>query len=175
MFSLMRSAWVVMSKPTTVPRPPEGSRMPHSMRMVVDLPAPFGPRTPKISPLFTESDTSRTATSEPNRRDRCWVSMIPAMALRPRWLGGRALAVEGDECRHPRVQLLARIIDSDSNPHHQVHALSLAEQVARRELGFAADVLDARIEDLRRRVDARLAPSSDANAAEVAFRHEHVG
>ena len=33
------------------------------MRMVVDLPAPFGPSTPKISPRRTVSETSRTATS----------------------------------------------------------------------------------------------------------------
>jgi hypothetical protein len=39
--------------------------MPHSMRIVVDLPAPFGPSTPKISPRETLNDTSRTATSEP--------------------------------------------------------------------------------------------------------------
>ena len=46
------------------------------MRMVVDLPAPFGPSTPKISPRRTVSDTSRTATSWPKRRDRCSVSMM---------------------------------------------------------------------------------------------------
>src|SRR5882724_11925944 len=121
--------------------------MPHSMRMVVDLPAPLGPRTPKISPLFTESDTSRTATSDPNRRDRCSVSMIPGMALRPRRLGGHGFTIERDERRHARVQLLARIVDADSDAHHQVDALALAEQVPRRELGLAADVLDARLED----------------------------
>ena len=35
------------------PRPRSGWRMPQSMRMVVDLPAPLGPRKPKISPLAT--------------------------------------------------------------------------------------------------------------------------
>src|SRR4051794_13275166 len=37
------------------------------MRMVVDLPAPFGPRNPKISPRPTFSETSSTATKSPKR------------------------------------------------------------------------------------------------------------
>src|SRR5664280_591330 len=42
------------------------------MRIVVDLPAPFAPRYPKISPFATSKDTSSTATKEPNtRRKRC--------------------------------------------------------------------------------------------------------
>src|ERR1044072_4920188 len=50
MRSLIRSASRAMSKPTTRPLPLVGSRIPHSMRMVVDFPAPLGPGTPKISP-----------------------------------------------------------------------------------------------------------------------------
>ena len=37
------------------------------MRMVVDLPAPFGPRNLKISPRATSIDTLSTATKSPNR------------------------------------------------------------------------------------------------------------
>jgi hypothetical protein len=68
MFCLICSAWRTMSKPTTLPDPPDGVRMPHSMRIVVDLPAPFGPSTPKMRPRATRNETSRTATSEPKRR-----------------------------------------------------------------------------------------------------------
>jgi hypothetical protein len=35
--------------------------------MVVDFPAPFGPRKPKTSPRGTTSDRSTTASVEPNR------------------------------------------------------------------------------------------------------------
>ena len=43
--------------------------------VVVDLPAPLGPSTPKISPCSTLSETSRTAIKSPNRRDSCSVWM----------------------------------------------------------------------------------------------------
>src|SRR5258706_15829659 len=117
--------------------------MPHSMRIVVDLPAPFGPSTPKISPFFTESDTSRTATSEPKRRDRCSVSMIPGMALGPLGFGGRAAAIESDERRHAPVQLLVGIVDAEPDAHDQVHPFALAEEISRRELGLAPAGLDS--------------------------------
>jgi len=35
-------------------RPSVGSRMPHNIRITVDLPEPFGPRNPKMEPLLTE-------------------------------------------------------------------------------------------------------------------------
>src|SRR5688572_30026587 len=107
--------------------------MPHSMRIVVDLPAPFGPSTPKISPRITLSETSRTATSEPKRRDSDCVSMIGSLTSLP-----PAQAHErGYACSH----LLLRVVDAHSDPHHQRRALSLAEQVARRELGTPRYVL----------------------------------
>src|SRR5947207_2203799 len=40
-------------KPSTVAWPPVGTRRPHRMRMSVDLPEPFEPRRPKISPRGT--------------------------------------------------------------------------------------------------------------------------
>ena len=39
-----------------------------SMLMVVDLPAPFGPRNPKTSPCRTSKSTPATATKSPNLR-----------------------------------------------------------------------------------------------------------
>ncbi len=46
----MDSDCVFTSKPATVAFPEVGSSSPQRIRMVVDLPAPFGPRKPKISP-----------------------------------------------------------------------------------------------------------------------------
>ena len=47
---LIDSDWLTMSKPATWPEPADGVMMPQSIRMVVDFPAPLGPRNPKISP-----------------------------------------------------------------------------------------------------------------------------
>ena len=71
------------SMPPTRAVPDDGRSNPHSMRMVVDLPAPLAPRKPKISPCFTENDRSSTATNDPKRRDRPRTSM--ATADPPAW------------------------------------------------------------------------------------------
>lgn len=41
------------SLPKMVAEPPDERRIPSNVRMVVDLPAPFGPIKPKTSPLLT--------------------------------------------------------------------------------------------------------------------------
>ena len=51
-------------------RPDVGLSRPHNMRIVVDLPAPFGPRKPKTSPLRTSRLMRSTATKSPNRLTR---------------------------------------------------------------------------------------------------------
>src|SRR5260221_12877511 len=48
------------------PRPAVGLSSPAMMRMVVVLPAPFGPRKPWISPLGTSRLTPSTAVNDPN-------------------------------------------------------------------------------------------------------------
>src|SRR5256885_16975046 len=54
-----------MSKPPTVTLPSVGGMKPVSMRMLVDLPAPFGPRKPSTSPCSTENETPSTARLGP--------------------------------------------------------------------------------------------------------------
>src|SRR5690349_14079277 len=53
------------SIPHTETLPPLGGRNPVIMRMVVDLPAPFGPRNPSTSPLPTSKETPSTARFGP--------------------------------------------------------------------------------------------------------------
>ncbi len=49
-----------------------------SIRMVVDLPAPLGPRKPSTSPRATEKLTASTAVKLPNRLVRPSISISAA-------------------------------------------------------------------------------------------------
>jgi len=49
------------SNPAIFADPSEGGRKPVSIRMVVDLPAPLGPKNPRISPSFTAKERFSTA------------------------------------------------------------------------------------------------------------------
>ena len=53
------------SRPATQARPPVGSTRVVSMPMVVDLPAPFGPSSPKNWPEPTDRSMPRTAGTSP--------------------------------------------------------------------------------------------------------------
>src|SRR6476469_6249574 len=74
MLRRISSGWDATSKPLTDPRPDVGVRSPQRIRMVVDLPAPLGPRKPKISPFATWSETWSTATKSPKRLTRSSIS-----------------------------------------------------------------------------------------------------
>src|SRR5262245_42713782 len=65
MWRLMASVSLAMSKPATEPRPAVGRSSPARILMVVVLPAPFGPRKPKISPGRTAKVTPSTAVKRP--------------------------------------------------------------------------------------------------------------
>src|SRR5436190_3319457 len=54
------------SKPPTATLPEVGGMKPVIMRMVVDLPAPFGPRKPSTSPRSTVNEMPSTARFGPN-------------------------------------------------------------------------------------------------------------
>ena len=51
--------------PSTVELPADGIVSPHSIRIVVDFPAPLGPRKPVTVPGSQMNDTSSTATCPP--------------------------------------------------------------------------------------------------------------
>src|SRR4051794_19401584 len=66
----------ITSTPLTRTSPEVGSDRPAITRIVVVLPAPFGPRKPKISPGATERLRSSTATKSLYFFVRCWMSII---------------------------------------------------------------------------------------------------
>src|SRR5713101_10014533 len=63
------------SSPSRRMRPALGASRPVSILIVVDLPAPFGPRKPKNCPLSTVRSIWLTATSSPKRRVSFSVTM----------------------------------------------------------------------------------------------------
>src|SRR5439155_19631700 len=67
--------------------PEVGARKPVIIFIVVDLPAPFGPRKPSTSPRGTVNEMSSTALSGPKCLTRCRISSIagwsPIVRLRP--------------------------------------------------------------------------------------------
>src|SRR3954471_20636402 len=65
------------TRPSTETAPPDGTSIPVSILIIVDLPAPFGPRYPTASPASIENDTSSTATTSVNSRVRS-VRIAPA-------------------------------------------------------------------------------------------------
>src|SRR6266852_689779 len=64
------------SRPRIWIRPAVGASNPVSILMVVDFPAPLGPRKPKNWPDATLRFTSSTATSSPKRRVRFSVEIV---------------------------------------------------------------------------------------------------
>jgi hypothetical protein len=58
---------LTMSRPCTEAEPSLGTLSPPSRRIIVVLPAPLGPSSPKISPLGISRSTWSTATTSSNR------------------------------------------------------------------------------------------------------------
>src|SRR4051812_34949624 len=77
---LTASACVLTSCPETATRPEVGLSSVQIILIVVDLPAPFGPRKPNISPGWTSKLTSLTAVKLLNFRVR-WSTCTSAEVL----------------------------------------------------------------------------------------------
>ena len=67
-----------MSNPPMETSPALGGMKPVIMRMVVDLPAPFGPRKPSTSPFSTVKEIPFTAVMRPNDFFKFWTLIIPS-------------------------------------------------------------------------------------------------
>src|SRR6266850_3563844 len=89
------------SWPLIVIRPLVGLSRPAMMRMVVVLPAPFGPRKPWISPGSTERLTPSTAVKEPYFLTSASTAIMRSGRLRPAM--GRAVALGEGEVQGPQV------------------------------------------------------------------------
>src|SRR5688572_4666216 len=74
----VRSAY---GRPPMSAAPVVGRTSPSTIRSVVDLPAPFGPRKPVTRPAGTSNVRSRTATTGPNRLPSPRTSIVTATPL----------------------------------------------------------------------------------------------
>src|SRR4051812_14916900 len=97
------------SRPLIVIRPLVGFRRPAIMRIVVVLPAPFGPRKPWISPGSTDRLTPSTAVNGPYFLTSVSTAIMASGRLRPA-VGG-AVALGNGQLHRPEV--LGRPPDED--------------------------------------------------------------
>ena len=75
-----------------------------SVRTVVVLPAPFGPRNPNTSPTPTSNETSSNATRSPNRFDRWSTERAGARAsARETWDGAASPPLRAGVARPARA------------------------------------------------------------------------
>src|SRR6476620_7238733 len=109
-------------------RPSVGFKMPHSIRMTVDLPEPFGPRKPKIEPLATANETRSTAVNGPNRRVRFSHSIM----------GSALTESKNNVARHASAQGIVLIFEAYFDREHSLHALLHRLHVAWGEFGVAS-------------------------------------
>src|ERR1700751_6098844 len=96
MRSRMAAGWDASSQPATRAVPPLGGNSVASMRSVVVLPAPLGPRKPNISPARTRRSTPSTTTTSRCRdlktRRRPRVSITASATIRRDSGGSRQAA-----------------------------------------------------------------------------------
>src|SRR5215469_16052440 len=64
--ALIAGPFLAGSMPSIVSSPPDGGDTQPIMRMVDDLPAPFGPRKPNTSPRLSSKSIPSTAVKSPN-------------------------------------------------------------------------------------------------------------
>src|SRR4030065_266018 len=109
MCCLIASGSVRRSYPATVPLPFVGESRPHSIRIGVGLPAPFGPREPAASPLPPGAagvgTPPPTTPRSPEKGDRRARQLVGQDSRRPPWL--RAPHLE-DRAGEERLHLLRR-------------------------------------------------------------------
>src|SRR3990172_4597507 len=180
--------------PATRASPSVGGRIPASIRSVVVLPAPSGPTRPNRSPRGIAKLSRSTAVTGPKARvspvssiagadiDPASVGPGGSCALLPRapppglssptapcrFVHGLSVQPDLGVRRHPRLQLLAGVIQRALDREDQLDPLLLGLDVLRRELGFGADEGDRPPVDLARvGVGAHLDRLPELDAAEL--------
>src|SRR3954470_1849032 len=116
------TASAVLSMSNTNARPEVGRMRSRTVRIVVVLRAPFGPRNPKTSPAMTSRLTSSIPRWAPYVFVSCSVRMIAVISILSRWDAGGGR-------RSLRLELLDE--RGEHLEEHRVQAMRLAEAVER--------------------------------------------
>src|SRR5690606_34768104 len=145
MWRLTTSGSRTTSNPTTVAVPDVGSSKPHSMRMVVVFPEPFGPSSPKTSPRQITRSSPSTATIDPNvlrsfvASIATWPNAGDAPATPVIAASRAAVAAKGDRGRKSGLERARRVAYRQLDPEQQVRTLAFGHRHARRELGLGGN------------------------------------
>src|SRR5580693_3447176 len=114
--------WVTGSKPSIRIVPEVGRSTVVSILMVVDLPAPFGPRKAKMPPASTSKLTSFTAVMAPKDFVRLRTSMMADMRDRREGAPALGAATAGCQAGHPcRTPLQVRGLYNVGGPLTLTH------------------------------------------------------
>src|SRR6266581_4153539 len=108
------------STPRISMRPAVGAKRPVSILIVVDLPAPLGPRNPKNCPGATRKLTSSTATSSPKRRVKPWVEMVGAASMKLLNLAQVQIQRRLPSCSLESLLLSSRVLGLEQIPQELV-------------------------------------------------------
>ena len=134
------------------------------MRISVDLPAPFGPSRPKISPALTSKLTSLTAVKSPNFLTMSRTSMADC-----RWLGLSAATATSSSwrqqhvCGHADGEATIRCCRRAADFERLDVALGPADVALRGEAGVGAAVEDRALAlGAGRQTDGQLVADADA-------------
>src|SRR5260370_26000038 len=143
MFSRTWRGYRATSKPATNALPPLGAMSVVSIRTIVVLPAPLGPRSPKTSPRRTSKLTLSTAVNAPKRLVRSLVCIAGE--------SGSIVARKSDFRGHPRFEFAFSLQHLDLDVKG-ADVLAPATHIALgRELAFLPNRHHAAGENLRRR------------------------
>src|SRR5213594_1536478 len=123
-FASFKTSW-----PHIIAAPDVGGSSVVSMRMSVDLPAPFGPSRAKISPCSTEKETPSTAVKSP-KRFVIWLTSMSLISL------DRQFDIRG----HPNRQAPIFVVDAQPDLERFDVALGAAHIALGRETRIQSTV-----------------------------------
>src|SRR6202007_1807494 len=109
-----------MAWPPMLILPEVGGMKPVTMRMVVDLPAPFGPRKPSTSPRSTLKEMSSTARFAPKALTRFWILIMLEGRNYRSTLEPENHAFPCPACHGPVVFVRSRpVLPGEAGAHHR--------------------------------------------------------
>src|SRR5579885_1679968 len=154
--------------PSTSIAPPLGSSRPQSMRIVVDLPLPFGPRKPYTWARATVRSTESTARTAPKRRLRPRATIAGADSL---GIVGERRGLARDAGRQGPG---GRAVEHEFGAIDETAGVVAGERIVRREARLAPDAREGGGEGCRDAIDAHAKARARLQRRAVRLRHEYA-